>query len=131
LLVFEHGDPGLEAGLQVVAGGIEPGETLEQAAVRETWEEAGLKLENPRFLGTLTLDQPPGTPGRGKPEAWHFWLEAPADTPNAWKHTVLNGGDAGLVYNQRFVPLDDVRLDWNLDAKLETLRSSPTLEEQP
>lgn len=130
LLVFEHDDPGLEAGLQVVAGGIEPGETLEQAAVRETWEEAGLKLENPRSLGTLTLHHPPSTQGRGKPEAWHFfWLEAPADTPNAWKHTVLNREDAGLVYHQRFLPIDDVQLDWNLDAKLEALRSS--LKEQP
>lgn len=124
LLVFEHDDPGLEAGLQVVAGGIEPGETPEQAALREIWEEAGLRLENPRFLETLTFDQRPGTPGRGKPETWHFfWLEAPSDTPDAWTHTVLDGeADAGLVYRQRFAPLHGLRLDWSLDAKLEALR---------
>lgn len=128
LLVFEHDDASLKAGVQVVAGGLEPGETPEQAAVREAWEEAGLQLENPRFLGSLTLDPPSG---RSRPETWHFfWLEAPAATPNAWKHTVLSGEeDAGLVYHQRFVSLDDVRLHWNLDAKLETLRSRLNCEE--
>ncbi|PZA06599.1 MULTISPECIES: NUDIX domain-containing protein [unclassified Meiothermus] len=127
-LVFEHGDASLEAGLSVVASGIEPGETPAQAAVRESWEEAGLKPENPRFLGSSTLNSPSG---RNQPERWYFfWLEAPAATPNAWKWAVLSGEEgAGLAYLQRFVPLGDVRPNWNLEAKLETLRSRLNHEE--
>lgn len=41
LLVFAHADfP--DAGIQVPAGGVEPGETLEEAVVREIWEETGI-----------------------------------------------------------------------------------------
>ncbi len=40
-------------------GGVEPGETLEQAALREAHEEIGLRLEQVRVLGALTaLDIP-------------------------------------------------------------------------
>lgn len=50
LLVFRRPDwksPG------VVAGGVDAGETREQAAIRETWEEAGLELSNPVYLGSF------------------------------------------------------------------------------
>lgn len=39
-------------------GGVKPGETLEQAAVREVWEEAGARC---RIVRRLTL--PPGVTG--------------------------------------------------------------------
>ena len=40
-------------------GGVEPGETFEQAALREAHEEIGLPLESVRVLGALTsLDIP-------------------------------------------------------------------------
>ena len=35
-------------------GGVEPGETIEQAALREAHEEIGLPLDNVRVLGALT-----------------------------------------------------------------------------
>ncbi|HWH25917.1 MAG TPA: NAD(+) diphosphatase [Pseudolysinimonas sp.] len=36
----------------VLAGFVEPGETLEQAVVREVWEEAGLRVTDPVYLGS-------------------------------------------------------------------------------
>ena len=120
LLVFEHADPGLQAGTQVVAGGVDEGETLEVAAVREVFEEAGLELQNPVFLGSKDVHWPgPKNPN----QRWHFyWLEAPPETPDAWDHTVSAGeDDAGMVYRQRFVKLEEVKLDWGLDAKISVL----------
>jgi 8-oxo-dGTP diphosphatase len=116
LLVFEHDDPGLQAGIQVVAGGIDEGETPAEAAIREALEEAGLNLENPVFLGSIDKHWPKA---KNPNQHWHFyWLEAPSETPDAWDHTVTAGeDDMGMVYRQRFVKFEDVKLDWGLDAK--------------
>jgi len=124
LLVFEHDDPGLEAGVQVVAGGVEPGESYEQAAIREAWEEAGLRLENPIYLGSLARKIPPQLPSQFR--IWHqhyFWLETAETTPDEWLHRVSNGEeDAGLVYRQYFVPLSAVELTHTLKAFLPKLK---------
>ncbi|MBO0783208.1 MAG: NUDIX domain-containing protein [Ktedonobacteraceae bacterium] len=60
LLVFEHeGIP--EAGVQVPAGTVEPGEAFEQAVLRETHEEAGLaRTRIVADFGTLVIDLPEG-----------------------------------------------------------------------
>lgn len=124
LLVFEHSDPGLEPGLQVVAGGIEPGENHAQAALRETWEEAGLRLEHPVYLGMREYQPTLKHSRANRLEHQHFyWLQAPPDTPNAWEHRVLNGEeDTGLIYRQRFVPLESVALAEGLDRMLDGLK---------
>jgi len=36
----------------VLAGFVEPGESLEAAVIREVWEEAGLRVVEPRYLGS-------------------------------------------------------------------------------
>lgn len=120
LLVFEHHDPALQAGIQVVAGGIDEGETPAEAAIREALEEAGLNLENPVFLGSIDKHW---IEAKNPNQHWHFyWLEVPSETPDAWDHTVTAGeDDMGMVYRQRFVKLEDVKLDWGLDAKLSAL----------
>ena len=77
LLVFVHRDfP--EAGLQVPAGTVEPGEMLEAALHREIAEESGLTaLSLRRKLGES--DEPQWDSHRH-----YYWLESPADTPDRW-----------------------------------------------
>lgn len=102
LLVFEHTAEYPDAGVQVPAGGLEPGETPEQAAVRETQEETGLSLRGPVYLASWHWR-------RGeREEVWHYvHLAAPATTPDAWAHRVTHGeDDAGMTFLCRFAPLD-------------------------
>jgi 8-oxo-dGTP diphosphatase len=122
LLVFDHNDPQLSTGAQVVAGGIDDGETLAQAATREVLEEAGLKLKNSVFLGSDLIQAPPNFTGDTNPQLWHyFWFET-LETRDAWDHVVTGGGeDTNEVYRQEFVKLEDVKLAWGLDELLEKL----------
>jgi 8-oxo-dGTP diphosphatase len=122
LLVFEHDDPALQAGTQVVAGGIDEGETPAEAAIREALEEAGLNLENPVFLGSIDKHWPEA---KSPNQHWHFfWLEAHKEMYDAWDHTVTAGEeDIGMVYRHRFVKLDEVKLDWGLGDFLNSLET--------
>lgn len=102
LLVFEHPPQDPDAGTQVPAGGLEPGETPEQGAEREVFEEAGLRLSGAELLGSYHWTR------AGISQVWHYcWLRAPLGTPDTWTHTVSAGqGDRGLVFTHRFVSLD-------------------------
>ncbi len=125
LLVFEHDqkyDDGA-VGIQVVGGGVDSGETLEQAALRETFEESGLTLEWAVFLGTCprTLMLESGVEIRQVRH--YFWLEAMLDTPDSWSHTVSSGElDKGMVFHHRFVALEDVELVFEMGEMLEGLQ---------
>ena len=130
LLVFEHTPDYPDAGIQVPAGGMEPGETPGEAALREAWEETGLRLSDPAYL-TSWLWQ------RGDVrQVWHsFHLSAPAATPDAWLHRVTGGeDDAGLTFLCRFTPLSapDLIPDSGYDAALPDLarhlQATPTGE---
>ncbi|MEU3600959.1 NUDIX domain-containing protein [Streptomyces sp. NPDC006798] len=103
LLVFDHaGMP--EAGTQVPAGGIAPGEEREAAVLREVAEETG-PLTAPVVREIAVEDGP--HPHTGAPRRTAFFrLRAPAGTPDAWEHRVRGAGtDAGLVVACRFLPL--------------------------
>jgi 8-oxo-dGTP diphosphatase len=56
-------------------GKLEPGETWEEAARREVWEETGLRCELGEFLGTTTY-----APGGEPKEVW-WWLMAAEGEP--------------------------------------------------
>ncbi|MFJ9058635.1 NUDIX domain-containing protein [Streptomyces sp. NPDC102409] len=93
-----------EAGTQVPAGGVEPGEELTSAVLREAAEETGLTTAT--VTGRIAVDGRPH-PHTPQPRLTTFFLlRAPADTHDAYRHRVRGAGDdAGLVFDRRFLPL--------------------------
>lgn len=117
LLVFDHVDfP--EAGQQIPAGGVYPGEDLVVAVLREVLEETGLAdVTVVRLL--RTDDRPQHQTGQPR-RTFYFHLRAPSNTPDEWTHRVSgDGGDAGLAFACRFRALPLARpLADNQDAWL-------------
>ena len=110
LLVFDHRD-NPEAGTQVPAGRLEPGEDLEAGLLRELAEESG--LDDARILRKFATYGPGELP-HGKAYTNHAYeLEAPG-APDEWEHTVVgDGDDAGLVFRYRWTPLDPEPSLWD------------------
>jgi ADP-ribose pyrophosphatase YjhB (NUDIX family) len=108
LLTIEHKDMP-EAGVQVPAGRVDPGEDLEQAVLREVAEETG--LDNLRLVRKLPEFE---AEYENPYESHAFHLIAETEPPDSWEHEVHGeGSDAGLVYVCRWLPLTpDLRL-WN------------------
>ena len=103
LLVFDHRDHP-DAGTQVPAGRLDPGESLEECLHRELDEEAGLRGTIVRALGR------PDWPARYDNRA--FEVHAEGDPPDEWEHEVHGtGDDAGLVFSYRW---ETVRPDLEL-----------------
>lgn len=106
MLVFDHHDfP--EAGTQVPAGGVDAGESLEAAAVREVVEETGLAdVEVGRSLG---VQQRPH-PHTGEARVTIFYRATTSESRDRWTHVVRSGdgegGDDGMVFECFFIPLD-------------------------
>jgi predicted DNA-binding transcriptional regulator YafY len=102
LLVFDHADfP--EAGMQVPAGSIEPGETASEAARRETFEETGLeRLSPPIFLGVSEFDMRPF--GRDELQIRSFFhLRAEGEVPEAWRH--YEQGTPPIAFDLYWLPI--------------------------
>lgn len=94
LLVFHHRDHP-EAGTQVPAGTVAPGEAPEQALWREIGEEAGLTGAHLRLVGRVA-EQPIAAPPRVR-RVYH--LTAEVALPDQWTHTVTSAdADHGLVF---------------------------------
>jgi 8-oxo-dGTP diphosphatase len=51
-----------------LGGKLEPGETPEECAIREVWEESGLVTRNPQLKGLITF------PGFSNEEDWYAFL---------------------------------------------------------
>ncbi|HEX8626807.1 MAG TPA: NUDIX domain-containing protein [Catenuloplanes sp.] len=103
LLVFDHiGIP--DAGTQVPAGGVKPGESLHDAVLREVAEETG--LTDISVLSEIASEHKPH-PETGQPRhTTYFHVQAPAGTSDSWQHTVTGTGqDSELEFACRFVSL--------------------------
>jgi len=102
LLVFDQqGDP--EAGTQVPAGRLDPGETLEEGLLRELHEEAG--LHRVRIVRELPIHGDWAV--RSRYENHAFEVHVDSETPDRFEHIVHgDGDDAGLVFLYRWVGVD-------------------------
>jgi 8-oxo-dGTP pyrophosphatase MutT (NUDIX family) len=123
LLILKHPDHP-EAGIQVPAGSVEPGESPRAGAIREAEEETGLQdLRLIRFLGLIRMpvDRPPGFHNR-----WFFHLACDEQPPATWEHHEMTPSDGSppVRFEFSWVNLDDVTLDWGHDAMLHRLRES-------
>ncbi|MEU5950831.1 NUDIX domain-containing protein [Streptomyces sp. NPDC047525] len=103
ILVFDHVDIP-DAGTQIPAGGVRPGEGLEEAVLREVTEETGLLTAT--VVRQIAVEDKPH-PETGQPRRTTFFLlQVPPDTSDAWEHHVDgDGDDAGLAFACWFLPL--------------------------
>lgn len=104
LLVFDHRDHP-EAGTQVPAGGVGPGELLTDAVLREITEETGVAAVT---LGSAVAVQQRPHPHTGRPQVTVFFHARTTETRDTWTHTVTGqegDQDHGLVFRCSFVPV--------------------------
>jgi len=92
LLVFSH-PHAPEAGIQVPAGTIRPGERPEEAVMREAVEETGLAgLRLAAYLGEARRDM--SDFGLDEIHHRHFYhLRCESDPPERWQHHEADAGD--------------------------------------
>jgi 8-oxo-dGTP pyrophosphatase MutT (NUDIX family) len=119
LLVFDHRDHP-DAGTQVPAGGVGPGEPPQEAVLRELHEEAG--LEGARVVRELPV-LGDWVAGSVYESAHAFEVQLDQEAPDGWEHEVHGDGeDAGLVFVYRWVDTaDEVKL-WDGDPTYTQLR---------
>lgn len=104
LLVLEHTPEFPTAGVQVPAGGVEPGEQPAATAIRELGEETGLHSSSSAVYLESRIWEQDIAPSRVR---HYFWVVAPADTPDRWSHTVTAGEeDEGMLFWLTFRPRD-------------------------
>lgn len=113
LLVFRHRDHP-DAGLQVPAGTLEPGEAPDVGALRETEEETGRSgFGLVRKLGVSEYEFRERFEGRDRRELHErhvFLLAPPPDLPEQWSY-LAEAGKGDFWFEFFWLPLDaEIRL---------------------
>ncbi|RJT75656.1 NUDIX domain-containing protein [Arthrobacter cheniae] len=99
LLVFTHNDvPITETGVQVPAGSIQPGETSEEAAIRELFEETGRHGHPVRGVGTQEYDLRPARDEIAVRHYFHMNMED-VDLAERWTAGELDPSHGGASIN--------------------------------
>ncbi len=96
LLVFRH-TAFPEAGIQVPAGTMEPGESPESAVLREAQEETGLRgLKIQAYLGSMDYDLLQFG-GEGEMRRHYFHLQTTEPPPETWRHVERDPSDGSPI----------------------------------
>jgi 8-oxo-dGTP pyrophosphatase MutT (NUDIX family) len=105
LLVFEHPN----ADIQLVKGGINKGEHLDSACVRELEEESGIQAQAVKQLGTWEAGF--------KNQVWGFCLmHYEGILPDTWEFETKD--DGGHIFNFSWQPLNSTpNGNWNEVSK--------------
>jgi 8-oxo-dGTP pyrophosphatase MutT (NUDIX family) len=105
LLVFDHLNfP--EVSPQVVGGSLEQGETPESAVMREVFEEAGIKVENPKLVGSFPFFRS----DISQQQVRHVFEFISRDLPSRWTHTVSSGEeDEGLEFHFQWLKVEEAK----------------------
>lgn len=104
ILAFRHP----VAGLRIVKGSIEAGETPATAAARELEEESGIVGTAVTDLGSASIGDPPAR--------WHVFGVATGDLPDEWSHRTSD--DQGHVFAFFRHPLDVVPdAEWHVSFR--------------
>lgn len=116
ILIHEHRDEP-EAGVQVPAGTVEIGESLETALYREIFEETGLKeLELLRKLDSYIFFN---EYKKEYQERNVYLLQASDPTQNSWEHTVTGEGeDHDLIFLCSWRLVNQVKLSGEMDKSI-------------
>lgn len=105
LLVFRHRDfPMEETGVQVPAGGIKPGESAAEAALREATEETG--LSGFEVVGELGVAEYDVTPYRREIHRRHFvHLRLTEPAPQRWNSAERDGVESPIRFECFWIPV--------------------------
>lgn len=105
LLVLKHIDyPLEETGLQVPAGTLKQGESPKETAIRELFEETGLHMLEPVFLGEQIYDMAPSKNEIQHRHYFHFKFEGEV-TPRWSSQEEHDGERAPTRFECFWIPL--------------------------
>jgi 8-oxo-dGTP pyrophosphatase MutT (NUDIX family) len=88
-------------------GWIDPGETPEQAAIREVREETGIRAEIVQFAGNASYED------RGEAREVSYYVMRVTDSPEWPQHAGVDAASFPVDEVGRVLSFDNVRVLWN------------------